>query len=139
MALTQRGLRRGLDLVWPLLVAVAWAAQGISALTAEGAMSARLLFVWVAFALAGLGSGVLFAALGLRHAERIGRVPGVAQPNGVRPLDFMLMGLVFMSFGMSPVYGGSAGTWDQASLVFWTLAGGLLVGAALGMQRAAGS
>lgn len=108
-----------------------WSLVGLRVMTAEEPISVNGLVASLAFAVAGLGAGVLLASLGAGHARRRGRtVPSPGSEN-LGPF-FLLLGLVNIGWGLEPALQPTPSAWAWLSLLF-SVAGGVLIGFALAL------
>jgi hypothetical protein len=111
-------------------VIVAWASVGLSVLFADEPISVRGLVAYLAFAMAGIGAGVLFAGFEagyLRRRERAVPAPG----SGDMGLFSLLVGLMLLGLGMESALRAIPAGWAWFSFVFCSVMGGLGIGAAL--------
>jgi hypothetical protein len=108
------------------VLAGTWALVGLRFATANDAISVKALVAALAFAIAGVGLGVVGASFAAEHAMRRGRpVPAPGSEN--LGTFFALMGLVNVAWGLEPALQPTPSAWAWLPLVF-SVAGGTFIG-----------
>ena len=108
------------------VLAGTWALVGLRFATAEDAISVKALVAALAFAIAGIGLGVVAASFAAERAMRRGRpVPAPGSEN--LGTFFALMGLVNVAWGLEPALQPTPTGWAWLPLVF-SVAGGTFIG-----------
>ena len=111
------------------VLAGTWALVGLRFATADDAISVKALVAALAFAIAGIGLGVVAASFSAEHAMRRGRpVPAPGSEN--LGTFFALMGLVNIAWGLEPALQPTPSAWAWLPLVF-SVAGGTFIGFAV--------
>ena len=111
------------------VLAGTWTLMGLRFATADDAISVKALVAALAFAIAGIGLGVVAASFSAEHAMRRGRpVPAPGSEN--LGTFFALMGLVNVAWGLKPALQPTPTGWAWLPLVF-SVAGGTFIGFAV--------
>lgn len=120
-----------LTLVVGVLAAGTWVSQTVRAVTADGELSAKGLFVWLAATMAGVAMGVVVGMLttGFR-ARQAARQLARGGPNAVWESSRygLLMGLVFLGWGTDPIFADPHGLWAWTYPVVSATAAGCIFG-----------
>lgn len=120
-----------LTLVVGVIAAATWLSQTVRAIAAEGDLSAKGLFVWVAAALAGMAIGVVVGMLttGFR-ARQAARQMARGGPNAVWDGSryALLMGIAFLGWGTGPIFAEPQQLWGWLTPVGMTLVAGFALG-----------
>ena len=110
-----------------LVLTVTWASVGYGVLFSEEPISVRGLVASVAFAMAGIGAGVLVGIVGAGYARRRGRaVPAQGSEN--MALFQLLMGLTLVGWGMDSALQATPTGWASFSLLSFSGIGGFSIG-----------
>lgn len=125
---------RTMSIVGIILICVAltvtWVSVGLSVLFAEESISVRGLVAYLAFAIAGIGAGVLLAGFEAGYLRRRGRA--VPRPGSEdMGLFSLLVGLMLVGLGMESALQATHTGWAWFSFMFCSGMGGLAIGAAL--------
>jgi hypothetical protein len=116
-----------LTLTIGVFAAGTWVSQAVRALNADGELSAKGLFAWMAATIAGVAIGVVAGMLtaGLR-ARQTARQMARGGPHAVWDMDrsALIMGIFVLGWGTDPIFTDPHSLWTWAySLVAATLAG----------------
>lgn len=127
---TNRTMTFVADILACVVLTVTWASLGFGLLFAEEPISVRGLVASVAFAMAGIGAGVLVGILAAGSARRRGRVvPAPGSEN--MGLFQLLMGLALVGWGMESALHATPTGWALFSLLSFSVIGGFSIGRAL--------